>query len=97
MLNENKLTAPQLAETVGLETANRIQDNANNYMGMPSLGSGTGAVLHGQLHEFLGAVPDIKARIADKLEQQMTQNQQDSSKLQREKQPAPDDSLKFKP
>ncbi|KTD23349.1 hypothetical protein [Legionella londiniensis] len=84
MLIMRKLSTQQLMETLGLETANRILDNANNYMGIPSLGSGTAPVLHGQLHEFLGAIPDIKAQLADKMEKQMAQNQETSNQSHHE-------------
>ena len=86
MVQENKLPLTQLTEMVGLETANRLQDNSNNLMGAPSLGSGTGKVLHGQLHEFTGSIADIKGRIADKLEEKMTPDEPDSPKS---KNPAP--------
>lgn len=65
----NRLLSPQkLVELVGLQTTNRLLDNAENLMGIPSLGRGTGVVLQGQLHEFLGSIPDIKGQIADHIE-----------------------------
>ncbi|WP_133128728.1 hypothetical protein [Legionella nagasakiensis] len=64
LLANRKIAPDLLAELIGLQTANRILDNANNWMGIPTLGRGTAPVLQGQLHEFLGAIPDIKAQIA---------------------------------
>ncbi|AHE66045.1 hypothetical protein [Legionella oakridgensis] len=77
LLANRKIAPDLLAELVGLQTANRILDNANNWMGIPTLGRGTAAVLHGQLHEFLGAIPDIKAQIADYWEKSQSKNNQE--------------------
>lgn len=98
MMQENKLTAPQLTAIVGRQTANRLQDNADNYSGMPALGPGTGKVLHGQLHEFTGSIADIKARIADKVQQKISPDDEpDSSKSPQQTQPSPNDPLKPRP
>lgn len=65
LVAEKKIGKGLLNELVGVETANRIQDNARNWMGAPALGAGTGVILHGQLHEYAGAIEDIKSRIAN--------------------------------
>lgn len=68
MMASNKLP-PQLLANISAETSRRILDNAKNQIGAPALGSGTGVVLQGQLHEYAGAIPDVKAQIANHLEQ----------------------------
>ena len=69
MYRENKLSESTLLELVGEKTARRVMDGADNEMGAPTLGSTTGVVLQGQLHEYSGAVDDMKSKIADKWEQ----------------------------
>lgn len=69
MYQENKLSKSTLSELVGERTARRVMDGADNEMGAPTLGSTTGVVLQGQLHEYTGAVDDMKSKIADKWEQ----------------------------
>ena len=44
MMASNKLS-PQLLVNISVKTSQRILDNANNQMGAPALGSGTGVVL----------------------------------------------------
>ncbi|KTD62518.1 hypothetical protein [Legionella spiritensis] len=64
MILVGKLNPMILPELVGKELANRVLDNANNLIGAPALGGGHIPVLQGQTHEYLGAIPDIKARLA---------------------------------
>lgn len=68
MMASDKLS-PQLLVNISAETSRRLLDNADNEMGAPALGRGTAVVLKGQLHEYAGAIPDVKARIANHLEQ----------------------------
>lgn len=67
MMAERKLN-PNLLINIAEQTARRLLDNADNQMGAPALGRGTGIALQGQLHEYPTAIPDIKARIAENLE-----------------------------
>ena len=62
------LLTDELIELCAIKTSNRIQDNADNQLGAPALGSGTGVVLQGQMHEFTGSIADYKALIAKHFE-----------------------------
>ncbi|GGI83737.1 hypothetical protein [Legionella impletisoli] len=75
MVKDQKLNPELLSEALGVETANRILDNANNWMGKPSLGRGTAVVLQGQLHSYAGAIDDVKARIAKHWEKVLAHQQ----------------------
>ncbi|WP_133130923.1 hypothetical protein [Legionella yabuuchiae] len=80
LVKEQRLNPELLSEALGVETANRILDNANNWMGKPSLGRGTAVVLHGQLHSYAGAIDDVKARIAKHWEKVLDHQQQHTPK-----------------
>ncbi|MGQ3889772.1 hypothetical protein ACQUW5_12170 [Legionella sp. CNM-1927-20] len=74
LLARKKLSFELLTEILGKKVANRILDNADNEMGIPTLGTGNVPILHGQLHETLGAIPDLKAQLANEEEIKMQQN-----------------------
>jgi hypothetical protein len=69
MLDTKKLSPELLTELLGKEAVNRILDNANNWIGAPSSNESGTPVLQGQLHEYLGAIPDLKARISQLMEE----------------------------
>ncbi|STX50347.1 Uncharacterised protein [Legionella busanensis] len=73
LVAQKKLSIELLIEILGKKTANRILDNADNEIGAPVLGTGNIPVLQGQLHETLGAIPDLKAQIAQDEEKIMMQ------------------------
>ena len=65
--HKEKRADKHAGQDIGRETANRVLDNANNWIGAPALGSSTAVILHGQLHKFAGAINDIKGQISDKI------------------------------
>ncbi len=65
MVSEKKVSSGVLIEVLGRKTANIVLDNADNWMGAPILGASTAVILHGQLHEYAGAINDVKSRIAN--------------------------------
>lgn len=61
---DNTLSKDSQAYQVDL--ANKIVDNANNYIGMTKLGPSTAIVLQGELHgELSAAIDDIKSQFND--------------------------------
>ncbi|STX27835.1 Uncharacterised protein [Legionella beliardensis] len=81
LLKKKKLSFELLTEIAGRKAANRVLDNSDNELGAPALGTGHIPVLHGQLHETLGAIPDLKAQVAEKEEQLDIANQTQANRL----------------
>lgn len=78
----------------GRDTANRVLDNSNNQIGAPALGPSTSVVLHGQLHEFTGAISDVKSGVSKKMEHN-TKSQQKVKKISLDDMPGPSLKPKF--
>ena len=85
MLAQGKLTPRQLAN-LSEAIARRIMDNADNRLGAPTLGSGTGVVLQGQLAEIPGTIKDLKGQIADNLERKEEEAKKQTAQKQAERQ-----------
>lgn len=73
MVNAKKVTRELLDEILGKDMVNRILDNSNNQMGIAVTNESGTPILTGQLHESLGAIPDLKARIAQLIEDHETE------------------------
>ena len=73
MVKNQKISQELLTELLGTDMVNRILDNSNNWIGAAATNESGTPILTGQLHESLGAIPDLKARIAQLIEEHETE------------------------